>query len=134
MNAIILSFLLLLQGSLSGNQQTDDKKMERVWFPAETVGTNVSSYGFTMTLLSWDNQVYNFNLYPGFDNIDNKWQLVAGIYTVTFTPTAGWYGPVNIWFNAQGTSRYNSYNTSPIVFNNLELYSGGGNQVFIGPN
>jgi hypothetical protein len=127
MKTLIMALVLFLQGNQHPNTQP--------LVPAETVAWNTSSTGFTVTITRIaDNQTSTFSMPPGFYNIDNKWQLVAGLHNVTFTPTGGSsYGPTTFSANGESTTRYNSVNTGPVTLSNIQLYEGGGNQVNIQP-
>lgn len=105
------------------------------WIPAETLGSNYTTTGFVLTLYRYaDNQTYTHNMPAGFDNVGNKWQLVAGSYRVTFTPVNNAsYGPTSFGANGSGTTRTNTTNTGAVTLNNVQIYEGGGNQIMINP-
>jgi len=128
MKTLLLSMLLLMQTGLVG--QTAPKTTR--YDAAETVGSNWSGTGFVMTLYHIaDNQTTTYLIPDGFYNIDDKWQLIAGTYNVTFTPIGGaTFASTKFWVNSKDA--YGS-GTGSVTVSNVELYEGGGNQVMISP-
>lgn len=127
MKALLLSVLLFMQGA-------DIINAAQRLFPAETVASNSTSTGFLITFTSLSGgQNYSFVMEPGFYNVDNKWQIAAGFYDVTFSPLSSPYGATYFSANGSNTTKYGSSNTGPVTLSNVQLYEGGGNQVIISP-
>ena len=103
-------------------------------FPAETVASNSTSTGFWITFTNLSGgPSYSFVMEPGFYNVDNKWQLTAGFYDVTFTPLSSTYGPTYFAANGSNITKYGSSNTGTVTLSNVQFYEGGGNQITISP-
>lgn len=118
MKALILSVVLFLQSN--------------VLIPAETVASNSTATGFTISFTHLSNShVYTYYMEPGFYNHSNKWQLEPGFYTITFTPASSTYGPTAFLANGENVSKYGASNSGVVTLNNVQLYEGGGNQVII---
>lgn len=135
MKTLVLSLLLTAHSPATLPQPIKPFNVMNLMIPAETVATNTTSTGFTLTMYHIsDNQTRTFSMPPGFNNIGNKWQLVAGHFNLTFTPVGGAsYGPTKFLANTGGIYRYNAVNTGSVTLSNIEFYVGGGNQIIIEP-